>query len=402
MVGTDPFEHEPPGERPRHGTRTGAALASWMATSRTASRVLTGLVLVAVALTLLVARPFFGSLLVAAVLAGTLMPVQRRLALGNPRRARWIAVFLTSGILFAVLLPATTIVGYAVAQGIEAAKAIQDALKGPGVSSIVSRLPDWAEPRAQQLLDTIKRIDAEMIGRQLAGHGAQAGAVFGAIVAATGSAFSFGLRFVLMFIALYMFLVDGPRLVRWLEDVVPLRPGQTRDLLHEFRVASAAVVRSSLLTALVQAAVALVGFFIARAPAPLFFALCTFVLALIPAIGGAAGCLVVSLILLATGHPWSALFLALWGVLIVGLSDNIVKPIFIRGGLEIHGGAIFFALLGGLAAFGALGLIVGPLVLAFLVAIVRISKEDEQLRALESWTPPRPPPSDDQPPITRS
>ena len=64
-----------------------------------------------------------------------------------------------------------------------------------------------------------------------------------------------------------------------------------------------------------------------------------------------------------------------WGFLVVGLIDNVVRPLLIKGGVEMHGAVVFFALLGGLAAFGAVGLVAGPLVVAFFVAISRASAE---------------------------
>ena len=67
---------------------------------------------------------------------------------------------------------------------------------------------------------------------------------------------------------------------------------------------------------------------------------------------------------------------AQWALLAVGLSDNVVKPYLIRGGVSIHGAVVFFALLGGLAAFGPIGLLLGPLVVAFFLAVVRIVRRE--------------------------
>jgi predicted PurR-regulated permease PerM len=98
--------------------------------------------------------------------------------------------------------------------------------------------------------------------------------------------------------------------------------------------------------------------------------------AFIPAIGAASVCLLAAALLLVTGHPYMALFLALWGILIVGLVDNVVKPLLIKGGMELHGAVVFFSLIGGLAAFGAIGLLVGPLVVSLFLALVRLYHRD--------------------------
>jgi len=77
------------------------------------------------------------------------------------------------------------------------------------------------------------------------------------------------------------------------------------------------------------------------------------------------------------GHTYAAVFLVVWGVLAVGLIDNVVKPYLIRGGIELHGAVIFFALLGGLAYFGPVGLIAGPLVVSFFLAVIRMWDPDD-------------------------
>jgi predicted PurR-regulated permease PerM len=129
-------------------------------------------------------------------------------------------------------------------------------------------------------------------------------------------------------------------------------------------------------TSAVQAAAALIGYLIARVPSPMFFACLTFFVAFIPAVGAASVCLVAAALLLITGHTYMAIFLAIWGVVVVGLIDNVIKPLLIRGGMEIHGGVVFFALIGGLAAFGGIGLLVGPLVVAMFLALLRMYHRD--------------------------
>ncbi len=84
----------------------------------------------------------------------------------------------------------------------------------------------------------------------------------------------------------------------------------------------------------------------------------------------------------------AAVFLTVWGLAVVGLSDNLVKPMLIRNGIRMNGVVILFALLGGLGAFGPIGLLVGPLALAVLVAALRIyQREYGDLREAGGETP---------------
>jgi predicted PurR-regulated permease PerM len=146
--------------------------------------------------------------------------------------------------------------------------------------------------------------------------------------------------------------------------------------LREFRKVSASVLISSLATAGVQALAALVGYLIASVPHPLFFATITFFMALIPAIGAGGACLAAALLLLTQGKVGMAIFLAVWGVFVVGLVDNLIKPMLVKRGLHMHGAIVFFSLLGGLAAFGTVGLLLGPLIVTLFLALLRIHQRD--------------------------
>jgi predicted PurR-regulated permease PerM len=111
-------------------------------------------------------------------------------------------------------------------------------------------------------------------------------------------------------------------------------------------------------------------------PHPLFFAAVTFFVAFIPALGAASVCVFAAGILYITGHPYLGLLLAIWGVVVVGLVDNVIKPILIKAGMEMRSAVVFFSLIGGLGAFGAIGLVIGPLVVALFLTLVRIYRRD--------------------------
>ncbi|HEY2943093.1 MAG TPA: AI-2E family transporter, partial [Vicinamibacteria bacterium] len=148
------------------------------------------------------------------------------------------------------------------------------------------------------------------------------------------------------------------------------------ELMEEFRKVTVAVLVSTVATAGIQALVALVGYLIAGVPHVMFFTFVTFVMAFVPAVGAGGAGLVAAALVFFRGHTGRAVFLAAWALLAVGLSDNVVKPYLIRGGVSIHGAVVFFALLGGLAAFGPIGLLLGPLVVAFFLSVVRIVRRE--------------------------
>jgi predicted PurR-regulated permease PerM len=332
------------------------------------------LLLIATSLLLLglVIFPVASELFLAAVLAGVLWPLQ----VGLTRRVRGrrgvAAGLLTVAVVLLLVGPVATIATFVIKDGSDGVRFVSDALRSDDVARLVQLLPEATQDVVNDAIDRMPRDLEEAMGRVDAKGGKTAAAV-GAAVAATGS---FAFHAVLMIIALFFLLVRGDELVRWLDSVSPLGPGHTHELLTTFKRVSYAVIVSAVVTAGVQAVAALVGYMIARVPSPVFFALLTFFVAFIPAIGAAAVCLVAAALLLVTGHPYMASFLALWGIVVVGLVDNLIKPLLIRRGLEIHGAVVFFALFGGLAAFGAIGVLVGPLVVAMFLAMLRIYHRD--------------------------
>jgi len=171
-----------------------------------------------------------------------------------------------------------------------------------------------------------------------------------------------------LLIAFYFLLLDGRRLVAWLASVSPV-PEETMAIATQLARASRSVLSSLFLTALVQSGAAIVGYLIAGVPQPAFFGLLTFLAAFIPSVGTSIVALPLALLMLALGHPWAALFLAIWSLAVVGLIDNVVKPLLIKGGMQINAAVLFFALIGGLGMFGAIGLIVGPLAVSLFVAL---------------------------------
>jgi predicted PurR-regulated permease PerM len=338
----------------------------------TARRFFLILLLVTTVLLAMVIRPLATALFLAAVLSGVLQPLQKRLTRLLRGREHLASGLLVAGVAVLLMGPLVGLAAFLLDEGQQALRFVLDAVRGQDAGALLERLPDSVEKVVRAGLARLGDLDADM-QKQLTGQGGKAVAAIWAAISATGSAI-FGAT--MMLIALYFLLAEGDGLVKWLEGTLPLRPGQTRELLAEFKKVSYSVIVSSVITSAVQAAAALIGFFIGRVPHPLFFAAVTFFGAFIPAIGAAGVCLLAAGILFVTGHSYAALFLALWGVTVVGLVDNLVKPLLIKVGMEMHSAVVFFALLGGLGAFGSIGLLLGPLVVALFLTLLKIYRRD--------------------------
>jgi predicted PurR-regulated permease PerM len=319
-----------------------------------------------------VIAPLFRELLLAVVLASALRPVQVWLT-KQVRGRRGLAAGIISFLVVVIVLgPLAALVALLVRDGAEGVQFLLDTVHGQRVADIVGWLPESAR---DAVLDAIKDLPRSL--GEVAGEvGTQTEAASAAVTASAVATGSFLFHSVLMLIALFFTLARGDEMVTWLDSVSPLPHGQTRELLATSRKVSFSIVVSTVTTAAVQAIAALVGFYIARVPAPIFFAAVTFVAAFIPAIGAAVVSLVAALLLYVTGHPYMAIFLCAWGLVVVGLVDNVIKPLLIKRGMEIHGAVVFFSLVGGLAAFGGIGLLVGPLAVSMFMSLLTIYHRD--------------------------
>ena len=354
------------------------------------------LVAVSGALVLAVALPLWQPLLIAAVLAATVMPWQDRLSAALGGRRQLAGGLLVLALVLLVLAPFAWVVTVAVREAIQAVQFVRTTLQTQGQEGLLAYLPDRLAELVRDALAGVST-GAEEIASMLATRGLATAAVLGGALSATAQSI---LQAVLLVIAFYFFLVGGRRLVAWIAGISPA-PEETQALAAELRNASRSVLASLFLTALVQGAAATVGYFIAQVPNPIFFGLLTFLAAFIPSVGTAIVALPLAGLVLAMGHPWSALFLASWAILVVGLIDNVVKPLLIKGGLRLDGAVLFFALIGGLALFGAVGLLVGPLAVASFVGVVsrlatnakRTPSPDPGGAGASGATPPAPPSS---------
>jgi predicted PurR-regulated permease PerM len=337
-----------------------------VATGRASKRFFLLLLALATVLLALVARPIATALFLGAVAAGVLWPLQVGLTRRLGGRRGISAGLLVFGVVVVLLLPVAGFSAFALREGRDGLAYVTAALRGEGVEGLVRRLPAPLETLAQ---DALRRLPSS-------GGADQTGKVASAVGATLSATGGFLFQLVMMLIALYFALLQGDALVDWVDDASPLEKGQTRELLVGFRRVSFAIVTSTMITATVQAAAALGGYLIARVPHPLFFAGVTFFAAFIPAIGAGSVCLAAAALLWLTGHPWAAAFLAAWGLVVVGLIDNVIKPFLAKGGMQMPGAVVFFALIGGIGAFGAVGLLLGPLSVALFLSLVAMYRRD--------------------------
>lgn len=178
-----------------------------------------------------------------------------------------------------------------------------------------------------------------------------------------------------LFILFFLFL-EGPKIRDGLYEWSPLPRGRTAMLLGAIRDSIVANFHGMAAVAVVQGALTSLGFLLTGLAAPVFWGVAAAICSLIPVVGTAIVWLPAALFLLLQGAWGKALLLALWGSVVVGMSDNVVRPWVLSGRTGMNGLLVFFALMGGMQAFGVIGLFAGPVIFSTAAAVFRMLREE--------------------------
>ena len=170
----------------------------------------------------------------------------------------------------------------------------------------------------------------------------------------------------------FFVLQHWPEILARSERMLPLHPKHTRVVMWEFQKVGKEVFIGTMLTGLAQGVLAGIGYVIAGAPEAALLATLTAICSLVPAVGTLLIWVPLGVGLLVTGHPAAGIFVFLWGgLIVVGLSDYVVRPMLVGGHGHVPTLLTFISLFGGVEVFGLLGLIIGPVIAAVALALLR-------------------------------
>lgn len=176
----------------------------------------------------------------------------------------------------------------------------------------------------------------------------------------------------LMIIALFFFLKDGNEIEKTLLKWSPLGNKHDKKILKKMTIAINSVVKGTLFIAMIQGILAGIGFVLFGVPSPVLWGFITVLSSLLPGIGTAIVLIPLVIYLYLSSGIMFAIGLLAWGLLIVGLIDNILRPILIEKDVKIHPLLILLSVFGGISFFGPIGFLVGPIVLSFVFALVEL------------------------------
>lgn len=321
-------------------------------------------------------QPFYSSLIWAVFFAFLLYPAHVRLARRLGNRAQLSALVLTMATFVVLVGPLTALTAAIATQAGDLLHLAQGTVSESALGGIrsITDVPgigpalEWARKTVGLSPVQIQGWVAEgarNILQQLASMGGQ---VF---LGAVGTVVSFTMTLFLLF----FFIRDGRQMILTAWVLIPLSHGRKAHLFQHLSAVIRAVVFGTGLTALLQGVLVGIAFAIIGLPSPLVFGVLAALLALLP-FGGTALVWGPAVLVLAGQQRWGAATLLLvWGALLVGTIDNLLKPILVSSRAPVATLTVFIGVLGGIATFGAAGLFLGPVLLALIIALVEFAAE---------------------------
>ncbi|MBV8146200.1 MAG: AI-2E family transporter [Gammaproteobacteria bacterium] len=326
-------------------------------------------------------NPLFGMIGWAVVLAFILHPLQVQLTQRLRGRSSLSAGILTVLTPFLVLVP-ISVLGLVFAG--QAARLLEYLRQHSSVFSsdqlldrisgipLIGRAVDWARAdavvSAQQVQGWITESVQSALKEAATMGGDVAIGVFGTLIG-----------FFMMLFMLFFFLRDGRTIVTGLTRLVPAEPERRAQLLKYLGDVTRAVVFGSVATALIQGVIVGIGFAIVKLPSAVVWGVLATLAAFLPA--GSSIVLIPAVVYLAFQGRWGAtIFLACW-VAVLWIAENLLRPLLTSQRVEVSTLALFIGAIGGAAAWGILGLFIGPVLLSFVVALVRFAQESRPANA---------------------
>lgn len=326
------------------------------------------LLLLAIGISLLflaMIRHFLVALFVAAIFSGMAHPLYKWLVRRLKGREAAASAITILVVLLLIVIPLTGLLGVVAAEALEVSQAVRPAITElvsgtDRLDALLQRIPflDRLEPYEDQIIAKV----GELAGRL-------GNFLVNALAATTrGTAVFFFMLFVMLY-AMFFFLKDGRVLLDKILYYMPLDVEDENRMVEKFVSVSRATIKGTLVIGIVQGALAGFGFWVAGIGAPVFWGTIMAVLSIIPGVGTALVWIPAVVYLFAVGRTGTAIALLVWCAAIVGTVDNILRPWMVGKDTKMPDLLILLGTLGGLLLFGAIGIIIGPIVAALFVTV---------------------------------
>jgi predicted PurR-regulated permease PerM len=311
--------------------------------------------------------PFAGAVFWGVVLAILFAPLYRRL-LGVTRQQPNLAAFIALlSILVMVIFPMSLIGASLIEQaaGVYAKIGSGQLNFATYFQQIMHALPRWLVT----LLERFNLTDLATLQQKLSEGAAQGSQAIARHAIDVGrNTFDFLVSLTVMLYLLFFLLRDGQALVARIRQAVPLSPKHKQRLFSNFTTVIRATVKGNVLVAAAQGALGGLIFWFLGVQGPLLWGVLMAFLSLLPAVGAAIVWAPVAIYFLITGAVWQGVVLIAFGVLVIGLVDNILRPVLVGKDTKMPDYVVLLSTLGGMALFGINGFVIGPVIAALFIA----------------------------------
>lgn len=315
--------------------------------------------------------PFLTPLLWGLIIALVFAPVFRCTLRWTGERRTLAALLTLAGVVVLVVLPLSLLGLALLREATGVFERLQSGEWNPGayLHRLFDALPDWVGA----LLDRFGLTSFNTVLRRINASISQGLQSVGLVAVDVGQEMANFLAklFITLYLAFFM-VRDGDAIARTLRDALPLPLVHKRELFRTFATVLRATVKGHLVVAVVQGALGGLAFWALGIQASLLWAVLMALLSLLPVVGSGLVWLPMALYLLASSALWQGLALIAFGVLVIGLADNLLRPLLVGRDTRLPDYLVMVATLGGLATFGVNGLVLGPAIAALFVAAWKI------------------------------
>lgn len=312
--------------------------------------------------------PYFGAIFWGAVLAILFAPFHRRVLSRLHKRPVLAALTTLSCCLILVILPLMLVAvsltqeGTALYEKINSGELnVADSLR-----NIFAALPSWVHSILERLgMDSIGSLQTWL------SNAASQGSRFMAthVLNFGKNAFDFIVSFFVMLYLLFFLLMDGRALGARIQQALPLSTEHKKLLFDKFTTVIRATVKGNFLVAAAQGALGGLAFWFLDVQAPILWAVVMAFLSLLPAVGAALVWAPVALYFFVTGDIWQGVALTAFGVLVIGMIDNVLRPVLVGKDIKMPDYLVLISTIGGMAIFGLNGFVIGPVIAAMFIAM---------------------------------
>ena len=352
-----------------------------MALQRTAKFEVGGLAVFLALITaalLAIVWPFIFALLWAVLAAIVFRPLYRRLLADFRGHANWAALAALLIITVAVIIPTLIIGSMILDEAITLYVGLSD--QEIDTAEMFMSFHDALPAPLQQMIDDAGYGNIAALRAEITEFArASAGAIAGYTLELGGSALSWILSFGVGLYATFFLLRDGERVGEHITRALPLRPATAQALADSFVLTVRATIKGSVVVGVVQGLLGAATFWIVGMPSVLLFGLLMAVFSLLPALGPAIVWGPVAIYLFATGAVWEGMVVVGSGVLVIGMVDNVLRPILVGRDTGLPDWIVLVTTLGGIASLGLSGIIIGPVVAGLFLTAWAVLRHDREI-----------------------